>query len=319
MSHSQRNIIFGTGPIGMSVMDTLRARGYTQIVMVNRSGKTREPLPEGVELVRGDATDSSFSTQVTQGATVIYNALNPAYSKWATDFPPMQAGVVAAAQANQAKLVVMDNLYMYGDTNGKPIHEGLPYIAHTRKGRLRGEMAQQLLDLHTQGKINMVIARASDFVGLRVHGAAMSSSVFQAALLGKPAQVVGSLDVVHSMTYVKDVGRALVDLAEQDDTFGQVWHVPTAPAITTRAWLEKIYAEAGQPVKTLVAGRLMLGLIGLFVKDLGEIYEMLYEFEKPFIIDSTKFETRFGWKGTPIDEIIHRTLAWNRQNMPTTH
>jgi hypothetical protein len=46
---------------------------------------------------------------------------------------------------------------------------------------------------------------------------------------------------------------------------------------------------------------------------------MLYEFEKPFIIDSTEFETRFGWKGTPIDEIIHRTLAWNRQNMPTTH
>ncbi|MGV2436051.1 MAG UNVERIFIED_CONTAM: hypothetical protein LVT10_15150 [Anaerolineae bacterium] len=111
-------------------------------------------------MVRGDVTDTNFSTHVTQGATVIYNALNPTYSKWATDFPPMQAGVVAAAQANQAKLVVMDNLYMYGDTNGKPIHEGLPYIAHTRKGRLRGEMAQQLLDLHTQGKINMVICFA---------------------------------------------------------------------------------------------------------------------------------------------------------------
>lgn len=317
MQTNSLHVIFGTGPVGMGVMETLHARGYSNIVMVNRSGKTSEPLPSGVKLVSGDAKNPSFTTQVAQGATVIYNALNPAYSKWQAEFPPLQEGVIAAAQATHAKLMVMDNLYMYGDTNGQPIHEGLPYIAHTRKGKLRAQMSQELLELHAKGKINMVIARASDFVGERVHGAAMGSSVFQAALQGKAAQVVGSLDVVHSQTYMKDIARALVDLAEHDDTFGQVWHIPTAPAITTREWLKMIYAEVSQPVKTMVASRLMMGMIGLFVKDLGEIYEMMYEFEKPFIIDSTKFENRFGWKGTPIETIIQHTLAWNRQHLPT--
>jgi hypothetical protein len=41
---------------------------------------------------------------------------------------------------------------------------------------------------------------------------------------------------------------------------------------------------------------------------------MMYEFEKPFIVDDSKYIKAFGNHATPLKEAIHQTVAWYRQH-----
>ncbi|MEM6528957.1 MAG: NAD-dependent epimerase/dehydratase family protein [Chloroflexota bacterium] len=308
---SDLHVILGTGAVGLTVKDELCKRGYTNIRMVNRSGKTPEPLGGGIELVNGDMTNPAFAVQAAEGAAVVYNALNPVYHKWDTFIMPLWEGVVEAASANHAKLVCMDNLYMYGDVNGEPIHEGMPYVAHTKKGKIRVQAANYLHDVHASGKAQVVIARASDFIGPRVdNSVAGGDFTFKPALQGKRAQVVGRVDMPHSYTYMPDVARALVDLAEADDVTGQVWHIPTSPAVTMKEILEMIYAETGHPLRYSAATTWMVRMAGLFDPEIREVVEMMYEFNQPFLIDSSKFTARFGWHGTDTQTIVEESVKW---------
>jgi uncharacterized protein YbjT (DUF2867 family) len=117
------HVIFGTGPVGMSVMDELSSKGK-RVRMVNRSG--RADVPAGVEVLGGDAADPAFTREASSGASVVYFALNPPYDKWPELFPSLQDGVVEGAVSAGAKLIAVENLYMYGPTGGRTLTEDLP-------------------------------------------------------------------------------------------------------------------------------------------------------------------------------------------------
>src|SRR5215207_2852318 len=173
--NGELHVVFGTGAVGMSVMDALVQRGR-QVRMVNRSG--RASVPGSVEVVGGDATDEAFAREASEGASVVYNALNPPYNKWPELFPGLQAGVLEGAASAGAKLIAMENLYMYGPTDGRPITEDLPYAPNTRKGRVRAMMSEELMEAHTSGRVRVAIGRASDFFGPRVLASAAGEQVF---------------------------------------------------------------------------------------------------------------------------------------------
>lgn len=311
MSESKKlSVVFGTGPIGRSVMSELLARGY-QVRIANRSGKL--DAPEGVELVQGDASDAAFTREACKGAEVVYNCLNAPYTQWPELFPPLQAGVLKGAASAGAKLVVMENVYMYGDTHGKPITEDLPYTATTRKGRVRAEMAQELLAAHRSGKVRVAIGRASDFFGPGALQSAVGERVFRPALTGKAAQVVGNVDLLHTYTYVPDIGKGLVMLGEHDEAFGQAWHLPGAQTVTTREFINMIFRETGYPPRIQSVPRLVLRTLALFNPLMREVAEMLYEFEEPFIVDHSRFEQAFGNHATPLREAIYTTVEWFRK------
>lgn len=309
--NQELHVIFGTGPVGLAVMDELLTKGK-RVRMVNRSGKAN--LPAGVELVSGDASDPTFARQASQGAMVVYQALNPPYTKWPELFPPLQKAVLEGAAAAGAKLVSMENLYMYGSPNGLPMTEDMPYEAHTRKGQVRAKMAEELLAAHKSGKVRAVLARASDFFGPRVLLSAMGDRVFPAALAGKAVQVLGKPDMPHTYTYMPDIGKALVILAERDEALGQAWHIPNAKTVSTRQFIEMIYSEIGKQSKIQVAPKLILRIMGLFNGNMREVLEMLYQFEQPFIVDHRKFEQAFGNHATPLSEAIRQTVAWYRHH-----
>src|SRR2546428_7759920 len=119
--------VSGAGAVGMAVMEAPVHRGY-RVRMVNRSGHAS--VPSGVEVVGGDASDPRFSRQAATDASVLYQCLNPPYHRWVELFPALQSGVLAAAKATEAKLVVMENVYMYGRRRGRPLTEDRPYDAH---------------------------------------------------------------------------------------------------------------------------------------------------------------------------------------------
>src|SRR5215211_1520377 len=118
------HVVFGTGAVGMSVMDALIRRGPRRVRMVNRSGRAR--VPHGVEVVGGDATDEGFAREASEGASVVYFALNPPYNKWPELFPPLQAGVLEGAASAVANLIAMETLYIYGSFDAPPTTENLP-------------------------------------------------------------------------------------------------------------------------------------------------------------------------------------------------
>jgi nucleoside-diphosphate-sugar epimerase len=312
--NGELHVVFGTGAVGMSVMDVLIQRGPRRVRMVNRSGRAR--VPHGVEVVGGDATDEVFAREASEGASVVYFALNPPYNKWPELFPRLQAGVLQGAAAAGAKLIAMENLYMYGPTGGRPITEDLPYAANTRKGRVRARMSEELMEAHTSGRVRVAIGRASDFFGPRVLASAAGEQVFGRAVEGKSAQVAGDPDQPHTYTYAPDIGRGLVILGEREEALGQAWHLPSPETVTTREFVEMIFEEVGKPARLQAAPKIVLRALGIFNPPLRETIEMLYEFEEPFVVDDSRFEREFGEQATPLREAIQRTVRWYREERP---
>lgn len=305
------HVIFGSGPLAQATMRALLERGKT-VKMVNRSGKRPADVPAQVEIVGGDAYNAAFTRAATQGAAVVYQCAQPEYHQWVTKFPPLQAAILEGAAANGAKLIVGENLYMYGDTDGQPIHEGLPYAAHTRKGKVRGQMADALLEAHQAGRARVAIARGADFYGPGVLLSTLGARTLLPLLRGKPAEVTGALDLPHTYTYISNFGEALAVLGERDEALGQAWHVPNPPTLTQRELLTLFFKEAGLEPKFSLMGKTMLTIGGLFVPAARETVEMLYEFEKPFVVSAEKFVRAFGDIATPHETAVKETLAWYR-------
>jgi nucleoside-diphosphate-sugar epimerase len=312
MNHSPRHVIFGTGAVGLATCDALRRRGES-VRMINRSGAAR--VPDDVEVVAGNAADPDFTTTVAAGAAVVYQTLNPPYARWSEEFPALQAGVLAAAEANRARLVSMENVYLYGRPAGRPLTETRSLDAHTKKGRLRGRMSQDLLAAHASGRVEVAIGRASDYFGPR--GGAQSNlgdSVFPAALTGTTASVLGDPDQPHSYSYIPDIGEGLAVLGEHPDAVGEAWHLPNDPATrTTRQLVDIVYRKAGQPRTRLrQIPPLLLRVGALTNRTLRELVEMSYLFEEPFIVDSSKMTSRLGASATPIEQALADTLETYR-------
>ncbi|NJL51667.1 MAG: NAD-dependent epimerase/dehydratase family protein [Hydrococcus sp. SU_1_0] len=299
-------MLFWYRPLGQAVMRELLTRNK-RVRMVNRSGKAA--VPESVEVIGVDAYDSQNTRAVTEGATVVYQCAQPAYTQWPALFPKLQASILQGVAASGAKLIVGDNLYMYGSVKGS-LREDLPNAAKTRKGITRAQMAEALLDAHQQGIVRVAIARGSDFYGPGVIDSVMGDQVFLAILAGQTASAVGNLDLPHTYTYIDDFGKALVILGEQEAALGQIWHVPNAETITTREFLTLAFAAVGYFPKMSAMGKLMMRLGGIFIPEAREMVEMMYEFEQPFVVDHSKYVQAFGNHATPITEGIQRTLKW---------
>ena len=161
MSSNEQHVIFGTGPLGMAVMHQLVRQGKS-VRMVNTRGQAA--VPAGVEVVKGDAYSVESVQALTGRAQVVYQCAQPGYTEWPQKFPALQASILEGTARSGARLVIGDNMYMYGEVSG-PIHEELPYAAATRKGRTRAQMSEAALNAHRAGKLPVVIGRGSDFFG----------------------------------------------------------------------------------------------------------------------------------------------------------
>jgi nucleoside-diphosphate-sugar epimerase len=228
-------------------------------------------------------------------------------------FPGLQTGVLEGAASAGAKLIAMENLYMYGPTYGRPLTEDLPYAANTRKGRVRAMMSKELMEAHKSGRVRVAIGRASDFFGPRVLASAAGEQVFGRAVQGKSAQVAGDPDQPHTYTYMPDIGKGLVILGEHEEALGRPWHLPSYETVTTREFVRMVFEEAGGEPKMQRAPKPLLWALGLFNPALRETIEMLYEFEEPFVVDHSAFTRAFGDHATPLREAIGHTVRWYRR------
>lgn len=306
---NELHVVFGTGPLGRWTAETLVTMGKT-VRMVNRSGKMPN-APTGVEVVASDAYDVAQNIRVTKDAVAIYQCAQPHYYEWQEKFPPLQKAILESASANRAKLVVGDNLYMYGQFTGR-LREDSPVQPTSKKGQVRAEMAQEILNAHATGKVQASIGRASNFFG--PFDTALTSYAILPAVHGKTVNLMGNSNQPHTFTYVKDFGKLLATLGTQDEALGQVWFVPSNPAITQSELIKLIEVELGRSVKSQVGGPLLMRFLGLFNKDIAETVEMMYEWQNPFVVDTSKAEKAFGLHPTPLKQALQETLEWCKSN-----
>ena len=310
MLQNELHVIFGTGALGKWTARELINLGK-QVRVISHSGKSDSRLPDGVEVVQGDAYDATHNIEVTKGAEAVYQCAQPQYHEWAEKFPPMQKAILDAVSANGAKFIVGDNLYMYGDTNGQPIHEDMPYQAHTKKGKVRGEMSIAVMKAHRAGKVRVAIGRASNFFGPDDN--AVTSYAIRPALAGKSINLLGSTDQLHTFSYVADFGKLLATLGTREEALGQIWFTPSPEPVTQVELVKIMEGVLGRKVKFMAAGKVMLRMLGLFMPTLRESVEMLYEWDKPFIMDSSKAQKAFGLQPTSLKDAMQATIEWCKE------
>jgi nucleoside-diphosphate-sugar epimerase len=220
-------------------------------------------------------------------------------------------GIIEGASAAGAKLVYGDNLYAYGLVDG-PITEDLPYRPIGPNTRARADVATTLMSAHAAGKVRATIGRASDFYGPHARQSTAGDGIFARALAGKGAQVLGDPDSPHTYTFIDDFAAALVALADDDRALGEVWHVPSAETVTTRRFVETLFAQLQRPARLQPAPKLVINLLALFVPPMAAVKETSYQREHPWVVDHGKFSHVFGSRPTPHERAISLTLDWFR-------
>jgi nucleoside-diphosphate-sugar epimerase len=303
-------VLGAAGGTGSAVVRELAARGL-RVRAVTRGGAA--DAPEGVEQVAADVGTTEGARRACEGAAVVYHCAQPGYTQWPELFPPMTQSIIDGAAAASAKLVFADNLYAYGPPDG-PMTEETPQRARGKKGRTRIAMAAAVLGAHADGRLRCTISRSSDYYGPRGTTSNVGENIMKPVVRGKRARWLGSLDQPHTLNYLEDMARALVTLGERDVADGQVWHLPAADPLTGRQFLALLFEAAGHPAKIGVASRPVIRIAGVFNPLLRELNETLYQFERPFVSDSSKFEGAFGpFEPTPHPEAVRRTVDWFRR------
>jgi nucleoside-diphosphate-sugar epimerase len=201
-----------------------------------------------------------------------------------------------------------------------PLTEDLPTTADTRKGKLRGDMAMALLAAAQSGKIKGVIGRSADMYGPGALNSSFNSTLgqrhFYPLLAGKGVNILGDIDSPHTYAFVDDVARGLLLLAENNSALGQAWHIPAAPTLSQRELMTIAFEEAAMPpnIRGSKISGYFLRAIGLFQQDVAEVSDMLYQFEKPLVVDHRKYAQAFGAAPTPHRQALRETLDWYRLN-----
>lgn len=283
---SALHVVLGaTGAVGSAVVAELTARGH-QVRAVSRSATGPQGLRADVATVEG-------AIAACADAAVVYQCAQPKYANWVGEFPAFTRAVLAGVEAARARLVMADNLYVYGPVD-QPMTEDLPHAATNPKGRVRAEVDAMILAAHRDGKVHATLGRASDYYGPGGRDTIIGPNIFAAALAGKTMRWVGDLDQPHTVAYLPDIAAGLVTLGESPHADGRAWHLPAAPAISGRAFLELVRSAVGGRPRIAGLGRGAQRLIGVFNPVVRELGETWYQRDRPFVADDTAFREEFG-------------------------
>ncbi|MFI7281665.1 NAD-dependent epimerase/dehydratase family protein [Micromonospora chersina] len=298
------HVIVGAGPVGTATARLLAERGE-RVRVVTRRGTG--PAHPAIERIAADAADSERLTALTEGAAALYNCANPAYHRWPLDWPPLAAALLTAAERTGAVLATVGNLYGYGPVDA-PMTEATPLAATGTKGRVRNRMWADALAAHQAGRARVTEVRGSDYVG--ADGTSLAMMVLPRVLAGQRVFLPVDWDAPHTWTYIPDVARTLVAAATDERAWGRAWHVPSAPAVPMRDLAARAAALVGAPAPRLIRMPYpVLWVAGLANPFARELRETAYQFDRPYVLDSTAATATLGVEPTPLDRVVKETVA----------
>lgn len=310
---AKRITIMGFGAVGRAVAERLLARG-DEITIVQRQ---RLPtLPANSRFFRANLEDAKQAEGASAHVDTVVSAVGiPYISKIYTRiWPIVMRNMLAGCAKSGARFVFADNLYMYGP-QARPLTEDMPLTDYGRKPRVRAEITRLWQQAHQSGRVRAVAVRASDFYGPDVGTSVLSTLGVARLLAGRPALAPYPPNHSHDFTYVPDFARAVVTLIDApDDAYGQAWHVPNAPTRSLRELLTRAAELIGVRARIIVLPPALMPILGLVQTEVRELKEMRFQWDRPYLVDTTKFSRRFWSDPTPFEEGLQATIAFYRLN-----
>lgn len=298
--------ILGSGGVIANGIAKLLPQYTNKIRLVSRHP---QKINDSDEAVVADLTVQDQVLRAIAGSGIVYLTAGLAYKLdvWEQQWPLIMENVINACQQHNARLVFFDNVYAYGKVDGW-MREDTPYNPCSRKGEVRARIADKLMDEVKRGNISALIARAADFYGPYANNTFIMPMIFDRLKQHKTANWLVDDGVKHSLTFTPDAAKGTALLGNTGDAYNQIWHLPTdRNAPTGRQIVEAIAACFSAPPKYSVLSKWMVKMAGIFNPLARESYEMLYQFESEFLLDSTKFEKTF-FAPTPYPQGIEITV-----------
>jgi nucleoside-diphosphate-sugar epimerase len=303
--------ILGTGQLGLAIMQLLLEKNPDEkILLVNRSGKLNMPAPENVQVIAADATSKADMEAIANKSELIFSCTDMPYNKWADFYPATANALAYALSKTTAQLVFADNLYSYGNVMGAVINEQMPHTAKTKKGKIRAGVINTLLYSSEEFNSRVAFVKAADFIGPHIHKGIFGTAFLDNVYNGKTVRLFGNIGLPHTFTYIKDFGAAMINVGTTNDAFGQIWHVPNAPALSLDKWLHLFEVITNKRIKKSVTPKFVIRIAGLFNSFIKELYEMAYQFEYPFLVNHDKYVSRFGNHASYPSDIVKETVEW---------
>ncbi len=299
-----QTILGSGGAIGVELAKALMQH-TEDIRLVSRNPEKVNPTDQ---LLAADLLNPDEVQKAVKGSEVVYLTVGLPYNFkiWQAKWPVIVQNVIDACKQHKSKLVFFDNIYMYDPDCLSHMTEETPIRPVSKKGAIRAALVEMIFDSVEKGELQALVARSADFYGPSIKNTSvMTETVFNYLVRGKKAIWLADANKKHSYTYTPDAGRATALLGNTDGAYNQVWHLPTAPnPFTGKEWVEAIAKELGVAPKYMVASRFMMRMIGLFDITMKEVVEMMYQNDRDYVFDSSKFENRFGFKPASYEDGI---------------
>jgi len=290
--------IIGFGPVGRAAAVQATRAGHT-VTVAQRSAP--HDLPPGVRFAPCDVLDPESVARVCADADQVVLAIGFSYTStiWRGAWPRAIANVLAACARRNARLVFVDNLYMYGPQTA-PLREDMASVDFGAKPAVRAAVTRLWMAEASAGRVKVAALRAPDFYGPGVLASHLGEVGFKAVAEGKAAMLIAPPDTPHAYAYVPDFGRAVATMLDApDDCFGQAWHVPCPPTTTSRAILALGAAAIGRRLRINAMPLALLPALGLVSPIVRELAEMRFQWDRPYHVDWSKFAARFWSDPTP--------------------
>jgi nucleoside-diphosphate-sugar epimerase len=264
-----------------------------------------------------DITSAEGALRAVDGAEIAYMVVGLPYKRsvWESTWPPMMEHVVNACSKTGTKLIFLDNIYMLSNDSVPHMTESSPLNPSSKKGAVRKQVDQILLDAMEGGRLHACIARSADFYGYTSpHKSLLLDLVIRRMTHGKSPQWFQTIDKKHSFSYIPDVAASLFMLAGAEKSWGQVWNVPTAPAMTLSTIIDLLNHLLHKKLQPQVMGNFMTSVLRLFIPALAEMKELEYQLIQDYVFDSHKFEEAFSFRPTSMEEGLETTIDHIRKS-----
>lgn len=303
--------ILGTGQVGLALLNILMKDYPTEeILVINRSGKINLPLPENVRLLAVDVTNKEAMMNIAKQSELIFSCTDVPYQMWHEFYPAITVALDHALKNSTARLVIADNLYSYGNVKGANMNEKFPHHATTRKGIIRANMIQKLLNDANEYKNRVAFVKAADFIGPGIYKGLFGTDFLHRLQQQKTLFMYGDLNLPHTFTYINDFAQAMINVGTANDSFGQIWHAPNATAMSLDKWIHLFEVHTSSKANILSIPKFVIKLASHFNTMIRELYELSYQFEYPYLVDHTKYVSRFGDHSTSPSIIVKETVQY---------
>ena len=301
-----QTILGAGGPIGTELAKALKT--YTdKIRIVSRSPKK---INDTDELFAADLTNAVEVDKAIEGSEVVYITVGFEYKLkvWQKNWPALMSNAIESCKKHKAKLVFFDNIYMYDKSEIPHMTENSHVNPSSKKGKVRAEIAQMILNEIENGTLTALIARSADFYGPNANNN-ITQIIIDNLKKGKKAVWIANADKQHNFTYTRDAGKATALLGNTTDAYKQVWHLPTSSEkITGKQWIDTIAKEMNVVPKYQVLPVWLMSILGIFMPQIKELKDIAYQSDQDYFFDSSKFEKRFNMNPTSFEIGVHETV-----------